>query len=252
MNSSNSAIIRWATLIVVIFNVAFNYFYTTLSGHPTMGEISFKYPSLFTPPGYTFSIWGIIYLSFIVYCIIQLQGSKLDKKIYNQLSVPLLLANIFAAIWIWVYTSELLAASVVIILFMLFLSIEMFISSGNKSKQPKYNWWLQVPFSMFFGWLSVAFLANLSVLIASIQGKENASLTIGFIILAGLAAVLISLRSLNPVYPAVISWATFAMWTGKRSDHPLIANVALTAAIISILMVLIAFMRLAKLKRQRY
>ena len=40
-------------------------------GGQTPPEISAKYPSLFTPAGFTFSIWGVIYLGLVFFIIYQ-------------------------------------------------------------------------------------------------------------------------------------------------------------------------------------
>ncbi|MGB5257057.1 MAG: hypothetical protein WBN44_07355, partial [Woeseiaceae bacterium] len=42
----------------------------------SMAEISAKYPSLFTPAGFTFSIWGIIYLALLAFVIYQALPSQ--------------------------------------------------------------------------------------------------------------------------------------------------------------------------------
>ena len=44
----------------------------------TMPEISAKYPSLFTPAGFTFSIWGVIYLGLMIFVIYQALPSQRD------------------------------------------------------------------------------------------------------------------------------------------------------------------------------
>ena len=214
-----------------------------------MGEVSASYPSLFTPAGYAFSIWGLIYFAFMYYCVKQLQTSRLEKKVYNQLSLSLLLLNLLAAVWIWVFTSRLLAVSVAIIAIMLLLSIDMFVSSSAASKQKKHSWWLQFPFSLLFGWLSVAFLANLSVLIASMQQKPNSTLAITFVILAGLASLIISLSFSNAVYPAVIAWALMAVYIARKSEDPQIAFSALITASLSAVLVIIEALRAGSRRR---
>ena len=52
-----------ANFISVIITIAFTYYTQTgeINGK-TIGEMSDKYSNLFTPAGYAFSIWGIIYL----------------------------------------------------------------------------------------------------------------------------------------------------------------------------------------------
>ncbi len=43
-----------------------------LVNNQTIGEVSNKYPALFTPAGVTFSVWGIIYLALLAFCIYHL------------------------------------------------------------------------------------------------------------------------------------------------------------------------------------
>lgn len=245
MDTRSSAVLRWVTLLTVLANIAFNYFYVKLTGNDTMGEVSARYPSLFTPAGYAFSIWGLIYLSFIIYCIAQLQKTALDKKIYNQLSLSLLFANVLASVWIWCFTSERLLVSIVVMFLILALSLEMFIISCKAAKQRKHSWWLQFPFSLLSGWLSVAFLANLSVVIASQQGKENVPLTFIFLAIAALTAIYVGFRTANPVYPSVTVWASLAIWVARKDTNAAIGNAAAAVAIIAGLVVLTAIVRLS-------
>ena len=55
----------------LIFTVIFNYLSNTGSfTGKTIGNVSNQYHNLFTPAGYAFSIWGIIYLlllGFVIY-----------------------------------------------------------------------------------------------------------------------------------------------------------------------------------------
>ncbi|WP_374164888.1 hypothetical protein [Arcticibacter sp. MXS-1] len=244
MDKKSSASLRWITLFIIILNIAFNYFYMALIDQPSMGQVSGKYPSLFTPAGYAFSIWGLIYCSFLFFCIVQLKRTRLEKTAYNRLSVPLLISNVLAALWIVVFTKEMFTLSVVIMSILLLLSVRMFGAAASAYFRHRHNWWIQLPFSLFCGWLSVAFLANLAVLIASEQGKENEVLTLLFIALAVIAAMLVGIRFRNPVYPLVVAWAVFAIWIARKGDHPGVAYTALAASLLSILACFAALYRL--------
>ena len=48
-------------------------------GGQTTGQISASYPSLFTPAGFTFAIWGLIYLSLGVYVVWQALPAQRDN-----------------------------------------------------------------------------------------------------------------------------------------------------------------------------
>ena len=75
--------------------VAVNYLANVLplNGRRT-GEVSDAYPSLFTPAGVTFSIWGVIYLLLGLHVLYQLglfQGgahSEAEAVLLNRIGVP--------------------------------------------------------------------------------------------------------------------------------------------------------------------
>ena len=58
-------------LLVLLLNTLANAL--PLNGYNT-GELSDRYPNFFVPAGFTFSIWGIIYLLLIVFIVYQLRS----------------------------------------------------------------------------------------------------------------------------------------------------------------------------------
>ena len=68
-----------AFAVVILLNVLSNAL--PINGQ-TMPEISAKYPSLFTPAGFTFSIWGVIYLALLAFVVWQaLPAQRTNAKI---------------------------------------------------------------------------------------------------------------------------------------------------------------------------
>ena len=59
-------------ILTIIINV--------LSNNGTIGksnaDISVKYPTLITPPNYAFAVWGVIYLFWTFYILVQLLPNK--------------------------------------------------------------------------------------------------------------------------------------------------------------------------------
>ncbi len=52
-----------------------------LLNNQTIGDVSDKYPALFTPAGFTFSIWGLIYLALTALCVYHLiKALKADSS----------------------------------------------------------------------------------------------------------------------------------------------------------------------------
>src|SRR5699024_2789607 len=70
--------------IALVITIFINYLSATglLSGQ-TVGQISAKYDTLFTPAGYAFSIWSLIYLMLVGFVIYQALSLFKFKKVKN-------------------------------------------------------------------------------------------------------------------------------------------------------------------------
>ena len=105
-----------AFAVVILLNVLSN---ALPINSQTMPEISAKYPSLFTPAGYTFSIWGVIYLMLLVFVIWQaLPAQRSNEKIAST-SRYFQINCLMNALWIVVWHYDLLALSFVVMLVIL-------------------------------------------------------------------------------------------------------------------------------------
>ena len=68
-------------LIVVLAVIAWNGLSNTgVIGGKSVGDVSDKLYNLFTPAGYAFSIWGIIFLGMIANAIYQIKIAYKDKE----------------------------------------------------------------------------------------------------------------------------------------------------------------------------
>ena len=94
-----------ALVVVVLVNALANGL--PLGGQST-GEVSAKYESLFTPAGYAFAIWGLIYLALFAFVIYQAGPRRppecktgenqppMDRQLWVQRFVDILLALRFS------------------------------------------------------------------------------------------------------------------------------------------------------------
>jgi benzodiazapine receptor len=68
--ASQVLILRWANIVAFIITLIINGLSnTTLIGGRTTAEVSNGYPTLITPEGYVFAIWGIIYVLLGVFVV---------------------------------------------------------------------------------------------------------------------------------------------------------------------------------------
>ncbi len=163
------------TIIKIFAGVAYvamivvNYLANALPINRSTGEISEAYPNLFAPTGLTFSIWGMIYIllaSFVMYQFTKAGKQKEDsfKKI-NPFFIATSLANIS---WIFAWHYDFIGLSVIIIATLLFCLIKIANILRSEQLSSREKMFISVPFNVYFGWITVATIANITVFLVSI------------------------------------------------------------------------------------
>jgi benzodiazapine receptor len=213
-----------------------------LNGQNT-GEISAKYPSLFTPAGFTFSIWGLIYLSltaFVVYQALPAQrGNQTLKKIG-----PLFIANCVAnAAWIFVWHYDLLWLSLLLMAVILITLIQIYrtlLAAGPAAAKSEWLF-LRMPFSLYTGWITVASIANISC-VQIAMGWDNTGFsavdwTLLKLAVAGAIGASVILRLRDIPYVLVIAWAAFGI-ASRQVETPEVVGAAATLSVLAVLLAL--------------
>ena len=99
-------------ILVIVLNGLANAL--PINGYTT-GELSDRYPNLFVPAGFTFSIWGVIYLLLLVFVIYQIRNwwskHRLDMSFVQKIGPWFAISCLANASWIiaWHYVQPLLA-----------------------------------------------------------------------------------------------------------------------------------------------
>jgi len=235
MTASRTAITwRWLALAAIVGNIVFNYLSTALGLHgDTVGSVAQSYPSLFAPAPWAFSIWGLIYAAFLAWGVAGVLPRNYTVGLFDRIAPPLTLVNVLASLWIAVFEERLMVVSVAIIVLMLALACLMFVEA-HRSPLTR---WVTVPFALFLGWISVATIANVTILLVA-QGWRGGPIgepTLAAIMtsVAGLLGVVIAVRFRDFVVPAVIAWAATALYLANLGRSELAADIALGAAIVN-------------------
>ncbi len=228
---------RWMALVSVFLNIALNYWtnINPINGQ-RIGEVSDQYPTLFTPAGYAFSIWGLIYLAFIIYVIYQLLPAQRKDVLFDRLAGPLIATSLLSIIWLISFSHEMILVSVLILIAMLLNGIVLLVRTRRWIAQYKRHQWVSIPFGLYAGWLSVATIANVAIGLSSLgwQGGAwgEAPWAIIMIIVAFVIGMLISWHLRDVVYPLVIVWASVAIWFARKDEQRLVASMALACAVV--------------------
>lgn len=240
MQNKKHIALRWTALAAVLLNVAWNYFSERIDfGAGSMRAISDDYASLFTPAPYAFAIWGLIYAALIVYAVVPLLPSQRSAARFDRLSVPLIAVNVLMGVWIVCFRTRNLSLSVLVIGAALSASIVLFTRAHTSVESRVARMRFTIPFALLAGWLSVATIANVTLWLVSIFGRDLAPGAVPWaaimisvsVCLAGVVAQ----RFREITYPCVVAWALFAIAIHDRDESLVITNYAYMAAIASLL-----------------
>lgn len=214
------------------------------------GKVSELYPNLFTPAGVTFSIWGLIYVLLAGYTLYQL-GVGQDEEDY--LHIPMLtrisllfsISSLANAAWIfaWHYYNIPLSMGLMLVILLCLIKISGIIRKNQLKLKEKI--FVGLPFSIYFGWITVATIANATVLLVSLgwkgAGVEATAWTVIMLIVGMLLGCAVIINNRDIAYGMVLIWAYFGIWlkhtslSGFAGHYPMViysvlACIALFAA----------------------
>lgn len=200
------------------------------------GAISDLYPSRFTPAGYVFAIWSLIYVGLIAYAIWQtLPAQRRDARI-RALDLPILVNCLANSLWLVLWHRLSIPATVPVMLVLLGSLIVIHHRLGIGRRAPEglgERLCARATFSVYLGWISVATVANVAVLLIHL-GWDGGPLSpeswaVLMVAVAGVLAWLMSLLRGDAIYPLVIAWATWGI-AARQADA---ATVVLAAQLVT-------------------
>jgi len=183
------------------------------------GAVSDSYPNLFAPAGITFAIWGLIYLLLLFYSVYQFgafaakdgQGLNAAGTLIKRISTLFTISSLANAVWIFSWHYAIIGLSLllmIVILICLILIIEN-INKADLSLNDKAL--IRLPFSVYFGWITVAAIANATTLLVDIGwdgfGVAENIWTAVIISVGLLIAAATMIKHRDIAYGLVIVWA---------------------------------------------
>ena len=218
------------------------------------GEISDSYPNLFAPAGFTFAIWGVIYLLLLVMSVYlvtrkQSEFSQFTGEI-KQFTWLFVASNVANSIWILAWHYRLILVSLLLMLLILVCLIQMMaLVNRFKWSMSKYVF-VKPAVGVYFGWITVATVANVTTFLVAIGwngfGISESTWLMGIIAVAtGIAYFSIGWSRCSG-YGLVILWAFWGILSkhmspeGFNNAYPgviAILGVAMTVILIKTVMV---------------
>lgn len=239
-----STAIRVLNAVALLVTVAVNGLANALPLNDlTTGEISDRFEVYFVPAGYVFSIWGVIYLALIGFVVFQLLPAQRDNPRVARIGLWFVVscaANV-AWLFLWHYLRFSLTLLAMVLLLISLIVIYLRLDIGRRPVPTAERWLVDLPFSLYLGWITVATIANVTSLLHSVGwGGWGISPQVWAVIMLAAAAVIASIVSLtrgDVVYLLVILWALAGIAV-KHAGTPLVATTAwLAAAVVAVMTV---------------
>lgn len=202
-----------------------------LAGRDT-AAVSDMYPVRFTPAGYVFAIWSVIYVGLIAFAVWQAMPAQRSDPAVRRLDGPVLLGCAANAVWLVAWHNLWIPASLAIMLVLLGSLVVTYLRLGTgvrPARSAGERWCARLPFSVYLGWISVATIANTSIVLYHL-GWRGAPLSepvwaaILLVVAAGLALTM-ARRHADAAYPLVIAWAAYGIAV-KQADAAVVVYAA--------------------------
>jgi translocator protein len=240
---------------LVVIATAATIFVNYLAGIGYIGGItpqivSEKYPTFFTPAGYAFSIWGLIYLALIAYTIFQALPKNTGK--YDEIRVAYVISSVANCGWIFLWHNLQITASLGAMLVLLG-SLAFINSRVIRVSNHAERLLIKAPFNIYLGWVSVATIVNFTIALLAngVNSSDYVSVRIscGLIVVATILGIIMRWKLRNFCFPVVIAWALTAVAL-KNNLQTLLTVFAAFAVIISLVTALTIFAETQKKNRE--
>ena len=202
----------------------------------TTGEVSAKVPVLFTPASYVFGIWGVIYLLLLVFVIYQALPAQHNALFLERIGFWFLVSCLLNCTWLFFWHYEYFTLTVFVMFGLLASLIIIYqrLDIGRRRVSRKEYFFVNLPLGVYLGWISVATLANVAIVLRTLHidnlGFPPVLFTLLLLLLAAGLGIGMILRRNEIAYPVVISWALTGIAVRHQQVLPL---VALPAAILA-------------------
>lgn len=202
------------------------------------GTISDMFPVRFTPAGYVFSIWGLIYAGLIAYAIYQALPAQRNNPRLQAIAWPFVLSNLANSAWIlaWHYLQITLSWVIMLLLLAVLIAIYHRLGTGRFPVARHEALAVRLPFSLYLGWITVATVANTAIALYNLGWQQGASFWASVAILAALAiALLVWRRRRDGAFVGVAVWAFIGIAISQWPAPPAWTAVTAAAVLIALL-----------------
>lgn len=209
----------------------------------TTGEISDRIEVWFTPAGYVFSIWALIYLGMLAFSVYQALPAGRSDPAVGRIAGPYVVSCAANASWIVAWHYGWFSASLLImgVLLTSLITVYLRLGVGRTAVSGGTRWLVHAPFSVYLGWITVATIANTtSVLWLAGWGGFGIASEVWTAVVLGVATAIgaaMAVTRTDALYLLVLVWAFVGIYA-KHADVSIVGTSAAGAAgVVSLLAV---------------
>ena len=234
-----------AAFTTIIFNILANAL--PLNGLNT-GDISDRFKIFFVPAGYVFSIWGLIYVGLIAYAVYQVLPAQRENPRLRSIGYLFILSCAANTAWLFLWHYEIFEFTLIAMLVLLLslIAIYLRLGIGQSIVTRGEKWAVQVTFSIYLGWITVATIANATQLLYSLDwngwGISPEIWTVIMLAAGVVISALVSLTRADIAYSLVLVWAYIGIAV-KHSNTSLVSTSALIGAGLILLILILVLIR---------
>lgn len=162
MNTKRN-MLRIGNCIALFVTVLINFLANALPlGGYNTGQISAMYPTLFTPPGFTFAIWAGIYSMLTIVMILQFIPKY--EHIVEDMGIFFIISCMLNIGWIFTWHYQLVEFATIIIVGLLLTLIMIYRQTRDSVSIAKMT------FSTYYAWITVATIISIFVAVKTLTG----------------------------------------------------------------------------------
>jgi hypothetical protein len=210
----------------------------------TTGQLSDQYPNLFVPSGLTFSIWGIIYILLAIYVTYNLvQAIKMPEQsisFIQRIGLLFIITCIANIAWIFSWHYKVLPLSLILMVILLGVLAAIYtrLNVGRSVAGPTEKYLVHLPMSIYFGWITVATIANVTALLVAYKwNRFGFSEQVWAIVMIGIGtalALLMLFYRKDLFYALVVDWAVLGILIKRTADKTMPAQGVIISSIVCI------------------
>lgn len=221
------------------------------------GEVSDSFPNLFAPAGFTFGIWALIYLLLGLHILYQLglfRNQLTNQRVFKEINPYFIISSLANILWILAWHKFKILVSVILMIIILLSLIKIQHLIKDFKLYPRDKLFIRAPFSIYFGWITVATIANLTTYLVSIDwggfGLGDVTCTVIVLIVGLIIGGLTTYINKDLAYGGVIIWAYSGILVQHISPYSFDGKYT-SVVLATILSIIILFVIMALVLRKK-